>query len=214
MNISSLSMKELLHRVNVTDNAFRTIPELKAALKTLSWDEQKMQIGIDLAKDVNEWISRQQATRQQAIKTQAIFKDTKRSINALYMSHVRTARFAYAEDRVELRKLMLVGPRASRYTNWLEQIRVFYTSVDQKALTKYGLPKAEIEEVQALLGKLLELEVLRNQAKWKAQEATDGKNAAVEELRTWFRRFIQIARLACVDNPQLLESIGLVVKAQ
>lgn len=214
MNISSLSVKELLHRISVADNAVRTIPELKALLKTFSWDEQKMQVGTDLAKSVNEWISRQQATRQQADQAQAVFKDAKRSINALYMSHVRTARYAYAEDRIELKKLMLVGPRASRYTNWLEQVRVFYALVDQKSLAKYGLPKAEVEEVQALLGKLLELEVLRNQARWKAQQATIGKNAALDELRSWFRRFIQISRFACVDNPQLLESIGLVVKVQ
>ncbi|MGD1889261.1 MAG: hypothetical protein ACFB15_01455 [Cyclobacteriaceae bacterium] len=212
MNISSLSVKELLHRVNLADNAFRSIPELQKVLKTFSWDEAKMQIGQDLGAKVLDWIKQQQNTQEQAQEAQKVFQDAKRSLNAFYKSHIRVARFVYADDRIELKKLMLVGPRSNRYSSWLEQVRVFYALVDQKNLAKYGLMKEEISQVQQILDKLLDLEVLRNQARWQAQQTTDNKNEAVVEMRNWYRRFIQIARLACVDNPQLLESIGLTVK--
>ncbi|MEM9676351.1 MAG: hypothetical protein AAF992_27410 [Bacteroidota bacterium] len=212
MNISSLSVKELLHRVNLADNAFRSIPELQKVLKTFSWDEAKMQTGQDLGAKVLDWIKQQQNTREQAQEAQKVFQDAKRSLNAFYKAHIRVARFVYADDRIELKKLMLIGPRSNRYSSWLEQVRVFYALVDQKTLAKYGLMKEEISQVQQILDKLLDLEVLRNQARWQAQQTTDNKNEAVVEMRNWYRRFIQIARLACVDNPQLLESIGLTVK--
>jgi predicted XRE-type DNA-binding protein len=213
MNISSLSVKELLHRVNIAHNAVRSIPELQQVLKTFSWDEAQMQTGQDLGKQVLDWIKQQQNTQEKAQEAQKVYQDAKRSVDALYKSHIRVARFVYANDRIELKKLMLIGPRATRYSGWLEQVRVFYALVDQKALAKYGLLKEEISQVQQILDKLLDLEVLRNQAKWQAQQATDNKNDAVVQMRNWYRRFIQIARLACVDNPQLLESIGLIVKA-
>jgi len=212
MNISSLSVKELLHRVNLADNAVRSIPELQQVLKTFSWDESKMKTGQDLGTQVLEMVKQQQQTREKAQEAQKVYQDAKRSLDALYKAHIRVARFVYADDRIELKKLMLVGPRSTRYSGWLEQVQIFYALVDQKTLAKYGLPKEEISQVQQILDKLLDLEVLRNQAKWQAQQATDNKNEAVVELRSWYRRFIQIARMACVETPQLLESIGLVVK--
>ncbi|MEQ9441422.1 MAG: hypothetical protein RIG62_20420 [Cyclobacteriaceae bacterium] len=211
MKIANLSVKELLHIVDIAVKAALTVPELQKVLKAHSIDEKKMQVGLDLAQKVVVWQDRQDTAQAQTRQSQHTFKDVLRSIKALYRSHRETARFAYREDVAQQQKLGLPGARAARYAEWRNQTEKFYTHLDTKLMAKYGLPAAEITEVKALLSKLSELEVLRNDARRQAQQATYGKRMAVQELRSWFARFMRVARVACTDDPQLLESMGIVV---
>ena len=211
MKISNLSAKQLLHYVDIAVKAAMTVSDLQKALKSHSMDEQKMQHGLSLAQEVLVWQVRQDTAQTLARQSQQTFKDVQRSIKALYQSHREVARFVYRQDADRQQQLQLAGSQPMRYAEWRNQTENFYNRLDTKAMAKYGVPAAEITEVKELLGKLSELEVLRNDAKRQAQQATQHKQEAVKELRTWFSRFMRIARLACADDPQLLEAMGVVV---
>jgi hypothetical protein len=47
----------------------------------------------------------------------------------------------------------------------------------------------------------------------ESQEATRGKDKALAELEEWMSDFYAVARIAMEDQPQLLESLGLLVRS-
>ena len=78
-------------------------------------------------------------------------------------------------------------------------------------MAQYAVPIHEITEARHLTDRLLELEVLRNNARRQAQQTSQAKQAASLELREWYCRFMRVAKVACEHDPQLLESLGVVV---
>jgi hypothetical protein len=56
----------------------------------------------------------------------------------------------------------------------------------------------------------------RNQrllSKGEAEEATHRRNQSIKALKAWMSDFRAIARIALRDNPQLKETLDMVVKA-
>lgn len=211
MKISSLSIEQLLYYVDIAVKAALSVNDIKSRLSEFSVTEEKMQAGLTLAAEVKVWEDRQQKIKIQVRQTQRSLDDARRSIKALYSAHRHAARFVYRQDADQQELLRLKGPIADKHATWRSQVNAFYANADTKTLAKFGVPAAEITEVKELIGKLADLEILRNDARRQAQQATEGKQAVVQELRAWFSRFMRTARLACSDQPQLLESMGVVV---
>lgn len=214
MNISTLPQKELLHQVDMGVNAVLTIEEVGAALLEQGITPEKAKKGLDLNQEVLNWQKRQEETQLNVTKAQRSLTQVRDSIDAIYRKHRETARFFYRNDEDMLKQLHLAGVKKVRYTEWLDQVQHFYSQVDVNALKSYGILPKEVEEVNKLLAQLTELQVLRNDAKRQAQQVTQAKQKAVAELRQWFRYFIKVAELACHEDPQLLESMGIVVHSK
>ncbi|MEK6479067.1 hypothetical protein WJR50_16085 [Catalinimonas sp. 4WD22] len=47
-----------------------------------------------------------------------------------------------------------------------------------------------------------------------AENSTQEKNQVIKDLRAWYGEFRKLARIAFKDNPQVLESFGMVVSTQ
>ncbi|MEM9672826.1 MAG: hypothetical protein AAF992_09540 [Bacteroidota bacterium] len=211
MMVSKLSQQELLVQVDIAVQAALTVPELTQAFKAGGVDTEKVKVGLTLAEEVTMWQDRQTATANTVRNAQRAYRAAKETINALYFRHLEVARFLYRDEENMQYTLQLLGPRQTRYAAWFEQVRAFYSHVDAKALETLGVPTKEVNEVKKLLDKLAELQVLRNDARRMAQQTTRSKQLAVNDLRNWFRRFINAAKFVCQDDPQLLESMGIVV---
>jgi hypothetical protein len=80
-------------------------------------------------------------------------------------------------------------------------------------MVKYHVPKKELDEAQKMVGKVLELLALQQKTKSQAQQLTQDRQAAYNELHAWMKKFMGIARVVFADQPQQLEALGLVVKA-
>ncbi|MEM8967652.1 MAG: hypothetical protein AAGE93_14630 [Bacteroidota bacterium] len=213
MNVAKLNQKELLVQVDVAVQAALRVPELLQAFQSAGIDENKIKVGLTLTKEVTTWQDRQTTTTNNVRRTQQSFRAAKETINSLYFRHLEAARFLYRDNEEMQYTLQMLGPRQTRYAAWFEQVRTFYNHLDAKALQPFGVPTKEVTEIKKLLEQLAELQVLRNDAKRQAQQTTHYKQMAVNDLRNWFRRFINAAKFACQDNPQLLESMGIVVPA-
>ncbi|WKN43412.1 hypothetical protein [Tunicatimonas pelagia] len=211
MKVSKLNQEELLVQVDVAVQAALTVSELTNAFQSGGFDPDKIKVGLTLAKEVTDWQDRQTATANNVRVTQRAYRTAKEMINSLYFRHLEAARFMYRDDEPMKYTLQLPGPRQTRFAAWFEQVRSFYTNVDPKALGPFGVQAKEINEVKKLLDQLSELQVLRNDARRQAQQSTRGKQLAINDLRTWFRRFIDAAKFVCHDDPQLLESMGIVI---
>lgn len=211
MKISSLSQSDLLNQVDVSVKAALSIPTLQQTLQDHGLSSEKVKVGLNLVKAVIDSQDRQTATANNARRTQQTFRIAKETIAGLYFRHLEIARFLYREDIDQQETLQLRGARHTRYAGWFEQVRVFYKHLDPQVLESFRVPAKEISEVKKLLTQLTELQVLRNDAKRQAQQVTHQKQLAVNDLRHWFRRFTNAAKFACQDDPQLLESMGIVV---
>lgn len=214
MIISALIQKELINHVDMGVRAVLTVPELAAALKEQGITPDKAKKGLELSKEVSLWQGRQDDTLENARKAQRTLKRVRDSIEAIYRRHRIAARFVYREDEDMFKKLQLKGKRQMRYIAWLDQIQKFYTHLDAEAMAQFGILPKEVSEVKKMLGQLSELQVLRNDARRQTQQATEAKQRAVADLRQWFRRFMRAAELACQDDPQMLEAMGIVVTAR
>lgn len=211
MKVSKLNQQKLLVQVDVSVQAALTISELAEVFQNGGVGPDKIKTGLTLAKYVTEWQDRQTATANNVRVTQRAYRTAKEMVNSLYFRHLEAARFMYRNDEAMQYTLQLTGSRQTSYAAWFEQVRSFYTNINPKAVSPVGVQPKELNEVKKLLDQLSELQVLRNDARRQAQQTTREKQMALKELRIWFRRFIDAAKFVCQDNPQLLESMGIVV---
>lgn len=113
--------------------------------------------------------------------------------------------------------LQMTGRRAVRTSKWLNQTKVFYNNLlaNQEwlsAMASFGITAemitAGLEEIKAVesYGEVILSE------KGDAQNATIMRDNKLEELFEWVSDYEDIARVALMDQPQLLEKLGIVVK--
>jgi len=207
----SKSQAYLLYRVQVTTEAALTVPELQNVLKQYNFPEKKVRVGQRLLNNVKGLQVQQELLQKKAQKAQQTLRDARTTMQSLYTSHLEIARFVYRKDEEMQKRLGLNGSRARRYNTWLNQVKKFYHNIDPKRLTKYDLPDTEITLAREKIDELLMLEVRRNDARRRAQQASQAKQEAFLTLRQWYYRFMRVSKVACEYEPQLMESLGVVV---
>ncbi len=131
------------------------------------------------------------------------------------MRFVKVARIAFRNDHSLYQKLDLGGMRKISLAGWLAQGKQFYLNAlgDAKVLEKmaeYGMTREKIEAGKALLDQTEAANAAQEKEKGEAQQATQERDKAVDELEDWLADFLAIARIALEDKPQLMENLGVV----
>ncbi|WPP49344.1 hypothetical protein [Catalinimonas niigatensis] len=214
MKISSFNQSELTYYVNIGVQAVSTIPELEVAMAEVGLSLEKVKVGNVLSEDVLNWQTKQEETLSNASKAKRHLNQAREAIDSIYTKHRIAARFVYREDEDMLKKLQLQGNRKKRYPDWLDQVQQFYKHLDAEVLKPIGILPKEVTEVKKLIAQLTELQVVRLDSRRQAQQTTEIRQKAVLKLRQWYRHFMSTAELACQDNPQLLEAMGVVVPSK
>ena len=135
--------------------------------------------------------------------------------NAVYVPHVKVARIALKKDASLSVQLDLAGERKQKQSAWMGQTKVFYTNLlsNEAALAKmaaFGQTREKLEVGQTLVLAVEEKFALRKKEMGEAQNATEARDSAADELQDWYSDYIEIARLALADKPQYLEMLGIV----
>lgn len=99
----------------------------------------------------------------------------------------------------------------------MEETRVFYQFLDttEKLLTPLKQLKITEQEIKKQLQLLTDVEQAYadyQKEKGESQQATKDKNDAFDALDKWVMRFFKVAKIALEDRPQLLESLGKIMK--
>jgi len=99
----------------------------------------------------------------------------------------------------------------------LEETRAFYQLLDttEKLLTPLKQLKITEQEIKKQLQLLTEVEQAYTdyqKEKGESKQATKDKNDAFDALDKWVTRFFKVAKIALEDRPQLLESLGKIMK--
>ncbi|MCU4176119.1 hypothetical protein [Carboxylicivirga sp. N1Y90] len=129
----------------------------------------------------------------------------------------KKAKVVYRKDALMCDKLAVSGDMPNAYINWFEVIRKFINvaMASEEVRTKLARLKVSEEDLNLLSDDLNELKNLRAiylKEKGESQNATQIKDESFAKLDDWMREFYAVAKIALEDQPQLLESLGIVVK--
>lgn len=145
--------------------------------------------------------------------------DTKiQEITSKYTIHRKKAKVVFRNDIVTLKLLGLTGTLPKAYASWLQTLKTFYSNVQanpdiQSKLLLFKITSDDIIECSTLITALEAARTLYLQEIGESQETTRLKDTAFNTLEHWMRDFYAVAKIAMEDQPQLLESLGLLVRS-
>lgn len=136
-------------------------------------------------------------------------------LKTTYQEHRTLARLAFNEDRGLQNALKLNTRTPKERAAFVDQVANFYNKIihHQAGLKRYGVTKAELEQAQAMVNALIQSQQQQSQKMGEAQSATQQRNQALKDLQRWVKGYKAILQVALEDDPQLLEVVGILVKA-
>ncbi len=135
-----------------------------------------------------------------------------------YSMDRKKAKVIFRNDPLVLHKLALTGSAPKAYIKWVECMKTFYNGLkaEPELIAKLSRLQFSAEDVDSRLANIQELESARSQYLKEAgesQEATKSKDASFAEMDIWMSDFYTVAKIAMEDKPQLLESLGILVRS-
>ena len=145
--------------------------------------------------------------------TTLALREAQDEAHQLYMKHVKIVRMSVAKEDELWKKLGLSGKRETTLTGWLTQVNRFYQHADlvQDTLAQFNVLPEELQQAQEKVQAVADMRVQQNQRKSQSQQLREQRDESLQQLEKWVRNFVKIAQIACEDNPQQLEALGLVV---
>lgn len=151
--------------------------------------------------------ARQHEATRRALQKRKIANDT-------YMRILKTCRLAFPGDTELTYKLRLSGRRSHSFGGWIAQVKSFYQTIleDPKAVTelaRYNIPRKMLETGMKQALEAESASDFQVRTLGDAQNATDMKNRAFEELAGWVRDYLKVADVAFKNAPHLRKEIDI-----
>ena len=193
----------------------RDVPTIRNALSEYGYNEEKLQGGFLLYETALSAQQQQKAEYGDQYNATDQLNQNWETAKASYNKLLKIARVAFKDNPGIAGTLALNGAREATLSGWLLQAQQFYTNALANpdilsALASYGITEEKIALAKADTEAVVAAKSLQTKEKGEAQSATQTRNQALEELRDWMRDFIEIARIALAEQPQLLETLGIV----
>ena len=136
----------------------------------------------------------------------------------VYMRHLKAARLCIHKsgDRT---LLALDGNRENSYLGWRGQANQFYTQALARPdllaqLADLNLTAAKLKAGLAMVTTLEAARETQQSQIGLKQNATEERDKVLNDLRVWLSKYLAVAELALEDEPQLLESLGVLVRSR
>jgi hypothetical protein len=132
------------------------------------------------------------------------------------MITLKVVRVAFKNQPKRLPDFNATGPRKRSLSGWLNDARVMYTNLQTpealEVMAKYGYTAERLQEEYQKVETVAQLHSKRLSETSSAQQSTQERDRALDEVCNWYSDFRAIARVALYDKPQLLEALGIVKK--
>ncbi len=115
-------------------------------------------------------------------------------------------------------KLGLVGQRKKSFSGWSGQVDQFYTNALADTtilplLQRFGVTQEKLTAAKQLADETKAANAAQQKETGEAQQATLVRDNAIDELSGWLSDFIAISRIALEEQPQLLETLGILKRS-
>lgn len=199
-----------LSNVETTDG----VPEV---MTDLGYGPETINEGKKLVRETRQAFAACVSTKDVRIHFYDDFAKKKEELEAMYEDHRERARLVYRHNRARAQLLAVSGSMPQTYDLWIETVRKFYDEVskDPAILDELAQTKIAQEDIDAGHAKISEVEAAwAEHLKYKgiSQNSTVNKDEAFIKLHNWMKGFYIAAKIGLKHEPQLLESLGKVVK--
>ncbi|WP_319503078.1 hypothetical protein [uncultured Draconibacterium sp.] len=218
MNTSNMTIEQMLYEAGLRINNSLGDNKILDAVTPMGYPQEKLNEGLALLNESTTLVETQVREYGEMDEAQAVFEAERVATNTNYMDMIRIARVAFKNDVKATSTLELNGRRSRTISGWLKQTHGFYRAILaneewKAALAVYGQTEEKLSAQLAAVEAVATASETVKKEKGDAQNATQERDEKIEELLDWVSDYEVIARIALADKPQLLEKLGIVVKA-
>jgi len=192
--------------------------EIAALMAELGYESPVIDDGKALLDETHQAFDFNKTEDNETTAAYAAFTSKQEEIANIYALHRKKAKIAFRNEPVLLKQIGLTGTLPKAYVKWVETMKAFYSGSDLIGQLQANLTRLKVtsEDLQAGLASITELESLRTEylkEVGESQDATEAKDKAFAKIDDWMSEFYAVAKIALEDKPQLLESLGKVVRS-
>ena len=192
-------------------------PQISATMAEYGYDSATMAIGKALYDETRLSFDSNKKETDEEAAAYATFAAKEDQLSKIYAEHRKKAKVVFRNDTVTADMLEISGSLPQAYIKWLEIVKKFYNvaladSNIQSGLSRLKVTPNDLTAAQALIPEVEAARATYLKEKGESQDATTKKDTAFAKLDSWMREFYAVAKIALEDTPQLLESLGKVVK--
>ena len=192
------------------DNALNN-PSVLDSLSQYGYTRDRIQYGKTLYENALTAQRWQKTVHSDQIRATATLNQAWEISQRSYRQLVKAARITFKYDLSVITRLNLNSRGKRSLAIQLLQAQQFYTNLLNspeliEALKPYGVTSAKLEVAQTEMEAVQAANLAQAKEKGEAQAAAKARDAAIDILRVWLSDFIDIARIALRQNPQLLET--------
>src|SRR5690606_17993483 len=205
-----------LYRVSLTNAGSQ--PAIAQILAEYGYGPEKLKQGWALLADVEAASDIRETERNESSAAYHAFQTLWDQLMGIYAAHRRKAKVAFSKDPVLAERIKVHGAISRTYMRWLATVKPFYriSLADPKIQEGLARVRVSMEELNAANAMIPELEAARTfyiKEKGESQNATKIKDEAMGRIDDWMKEFYAIAKIALEESPQLMESLGRLVRS-
>lgn len=218
MTIPRISIEQQLNLANIAISSALTEPSLAVALAGFGYTAERLRQGGALHEQALALYQRQKNAYGDLHTAIDAYAAAQAQAQETYIRYVKIARIALEHDRGAIHKLSLAGQRKRLQAGQLAQAQQFYAnalfdSTIRSKLAAFAITPTMLEAGRQQVEAVAESDVVRRKRQGAARDTTSARDAALAALAGWMRDFVQVARVALRDRPQLLEMMGIKARA-
>lgn len=214
----TLTEAEALEQYRVSLENVETQPEIATTMAEFGYDTTVVAEGKTLLTTTRQSFDFNETEDDETSEAYAAFKLLKVSLVETYKMHRKKAKVIFRNDSKTMDKLAVSGSLPKAYIKWLEVVKKFYSVALKDAgiqakLVRLKITLDDLTASDTLIGDLEAARAEYLREKGESQDATQAKDAAFEKMDDWMSEFYAVAKIALEDKPQLLESLGKLVRS-
>ena len=185
---------------------------LRSGLAPYGYGHQNLNQAANLAdRCYNAIRKRKYALNEQKGLTEE-YKQARARVHDTYMDLVKIARVAFKNDYRARIDLQLNGRRKIAWLAWREQVRCLYTKLlsaecYQAAMNRFNYPESRLRNELASAEKAFAKYEERENARIRAQHATQDRNQLLNQLFNWFSDYMVFIRIVLKEEPELMTGL-------
>lgn len=189
--------------------------DIQKKLGVHGFNQKKFLEGDGLLTECKRWHSQKNTLYGDKQEISRQVKAQEEETRQTFMDHVATVRYVFRNEPATLARFN-VGRVSRSVRVWALQATYFYSKAEEftDMLATQGLSSEMLAQSVASVQAVFDARNQRMMRKGEAEEATRMRDASVKALKKWMNDFRYIARIALKDSPQLMEALGIVVKAK
>ncbi len=211
------SEAEVLERYRIALENATNQSSIYTILSEFGYDKSVLSEGKKVFEETRiAYDSNRKETNEASLVYRNFSAESETLFNTFFL-HRKKARVIFRKEPETLICLGINGRMRQTYVKLMEAVRRFYSAIAESEDIQKRLLRLKVtaEEVQQALEKISIVEQLRAdylKEKGESQDATQQKDQAFSKMEDWMSEFYAVAKIAMEDNPQLLESLGKVVR--